>query len=284
MWFQITYWMPRRRAIAKSLPYCVLREQPAEHPVDLLAVGRRPRADAPVERATLLVLGPSARGAGPDDAEAAGARERLEQPGGEVRDTGLGGGGAGGLRLVGRERLDRAGVAGAGRLDRPGLGAGRGGDQPGGEGGGQDDQGEQQPGRSTGAAARPGVRLGHGKNSDEVWFTTGTGSGMTSALSAPTRPAGASPGTIDVRAPAGPPVRRTAPRRTAGRARDGSEAPRHAVVPPSGTPPVTPVGALTCGDAPAGPVRPRGREISRTDGPGLLAHVVVPGITCHYIL
>jgi len=41
---------------------------------------------------------------------------------------------------------------------------------------------------------------------------------------------------------------------------------------------VTPAGALTCGDAPAGPVRAAGREISRTDGPGLLAHVVVPGI------
>jgi len=53
---------------------------------------------------------------------------------------------------------------------------------------------------------------------------------------------------------------------------------RHAAVPPCGTALATPARLLTCGDATASAAAPAAREISRTDVPGSLAHVVVPGI------
>ena len=77
----------------------------------LRAAGGRVCADAPVQGPALLVLGPAAHRAGPDDAQAAGARVGREQARREVpRRRRLRLRRAGGLRLVAGQRLDGLGV------------------------------------------------------------------------------------------------------------------------------------------------------------------------------
>ena len=133
-------------------------EEPGRELLDPVPVtGLRRVQAAPVEGPTLLVLRGPADRAGPDDAEAAGRRVGAQQAGREVRDARLRRGGAGGLRLVASQRLDGRRVGRSGCPDSCRLGRDCGPEQGGEEG---EDGGDQQ--RSGGAAARPGVALGHG--------------------------------------------------------------------------------------------------------------------------
>ena len=86
--FQMTYWMPSRRALAWRLPYLSVANSQFDEVLDLPAVrGPGGVQAAPVPGATLLVLRPTAGRAGPHDAEAAGARVGAQHPSRQVDDA-----------------------------------------------------------------------------------------------------------------------------------------------------------------------------------------------------
>ena len=97
-------------------------QQPGHEAGDLGAAAGGLGADAPVEGPALLVLRGAADRAGAHDAEAAGGAGRPRAGGWRSPRRRASAGGAGGLRLVAGERLDRGRVVRRGPSDGPGLG------------------------------------------------------------------------------------------------------------------------------------------------------------------